>query len=148
LDRLIEVEVERRVRERLARRAGTELESRPEVDQPGWYGTVRRRYGWPKWRRVPYNRKMFLVSFGAVLQNKAIERYQARLRVMCDVMHPFAEALESFVKSPTVMQAEVRDEDMTADWAIGCEITIGQWRRLAALYEEMAKLREPMPEAP
>lgn len=145
--RMIEIEVDRRVRERLASEAGLQLHSRTDIEQPGWYGTIRRRFGWPRWRHVPYERKLFLVAFGTMLQNKAIDRFRGGLNLFCDILEPFVNSFKECVGDmPCECRDMIQDDDFGDTYGVGCGVTMREWHRLVALYEKLAPHRRPKPE--
>jgi hypothetical protein len=82
----IEDEVKKRLEERLVQAASNEDPPKmPDIKQPFWYGHIRRRFGWARWKNTPYHRKLFISQLGELIihqENIRRNRENAKLQDM------------------------------------------------------------------
>ena len=99
LEPIIEAEVRRRMNEKLSciavRQESVLCDSLPDPDQPHWYGVIRKHFGWQKWKHLHRARKVFLASFGKLLQDKAVERYARHAEPLCYLLERLLAHLSS-----------------------------------------------------
>jgi len=123
----IETEVRRRVREILASEAlrgeAANLDDLPSPDQPVWYGVVRKQFGWSRWKYLSRPRKVFLASFGKLLQDKAVERYSRHIdpiRYLLERLGNFLLQIEmSIYPDATMLITEIQNVLADPSWQCG-----------------------------